>query len=265
MSCYQSVSMREAEHMLHDGDLLVLDMRDYKSYCADHYPRALHLDDKNLRILLKHTNRQVPIMIYCDHGHRSQEMVRLFMDFGFRNCFSLEGGYEGWFQDCTAPKFSLSPHLCAWLSDNGFSKNNLDLRCANNNTALMLAARLGAWEFCEEMIAAGCSINLVNQDGNNALWMACENGDKHTINRLLNAGIDINNQNDNGATALMYAASRGNKDIVDRLAHAGADISLKTHDDFTVMDVVSTPGIYHFIKSLAAGITRSAAGHRSYA
>ena len=100
---WTNVSIPEAEQMLENGEILLLDMRDYLAYLAGHHPRALHLNDQNLRALLKHTARSVPILIYCYHGHRSQDMAQLFSDFGFTSCYSLEGGYEAWF-----PEFRLA-------------------------------------------------------------------------------------------------------------------------------------------------------------
>ncbi|TNE77878.1 MAG: hypothetical protein EP334_06065 [Gammaproteobacteria bacterium] len=256
MSGYQCISVNEAENMIRELDVLVLDMRDSSFYNRGHFPNALHLDDNNLRMLLKHTAKDVPILIYCYHGHSSQDMARLFADFGFKNCFSLDGGYEAWFQTVTPPRQSLSEGLEQWLRDRNFDPANLDWRIGNNETALMVAAREGLAGFCEELLAAGASLDLVNSDNNNALWMACESDAVAVAALLIEQGIDLNNQNDNGATALIYAASLGRNEMVRLLIGAGANPVLKTLDDFTALDVANNPGVSRMLHSLTAPAVR---------
>lgn len=253
MYTYQCVSIAEAERMISDSNTLVLDMRDIRFYLGGHHPKALHLNDTNLRSLLKHMDKHIPILIYCHHGNSSQDMAQLFADFGFRNCYSLDGGYEAWFQTLKKPCRELSYSLTIWLKECGFDPGNLDKRGQNNDTALMRAARSGTADLCRELIEAGASVNLTNQDGNNALWMACVSESELTIRTLLGNGIDINNQNDNGATALIYAASAGKTDIVKSLVDHGADLWLATLDDFSALDVAANIEILALLRSATNG------------
>ena len=98
MFTYQCISAAQAEQMIDDTNMLVLDMRDIRFYLEDHHPKALHLNDGNLPTLLKHTAKHVPILIYCYHGNASQDMAQLFVDFGFAEVYSMDGGYEAWCQ-----------------------------------------------------------------------------------------------------------------------------------------------------------------------
>ena len=234
------VSVAEAERMIDDADILLLDMRDFRAYLSGHHPRAIHLNDQNLRALLKHSNRSIPVLICCEHGHRSQDMVQLFRDFGFTSCYSLDGGYEAWFPQQRTPQQTLSLSLQGWLLARGFDPHNLDARAHNNETALMQAAREARLPFCRELVLAGASPDLVNCDGNNALWMACMGGDLAIVRFLLANDINFDNQNDHGATVLMYAASLGRSDMVELLVQAGADVSLRTRDDFTALEVAAS-------------------------
>ena len=250
MYSYQCVSVAEAEQMINDSNIVVLDMRDIRFYLAGHHPKALHLSDSNLRSLLKHTAKHVPILIYCYHGNSSQDMAQLFSDFGFKNCYSLDGGYEAWFQTVKNPSRELSDCLKSWMTERGFDPGNLDKRGWNNDTALIRAAREGAVAICEELLAAGASVNLKNKDGNNALWMACVSESEHIIQMLLENGIDIDNQNDNGATALIYASSAGKTGMVKKLVGYGADTSLLTLDDFSTLDVAANIEILKFLRTI---------------
>ncbi|MBL4832590.1 MAG: ankyrin repeat domain-containing protein [Pseudomonas sp.] len=234
---WHQISIQEAEQLLESPELLLLDSRDYTAYLAGHHPRALHLSGNNLRSILKHTDRAVPVLIYCYHGHSSQDIAQLFSDFGFISCYSLEGGYEAWFQNITVPKKYLSADLIDWFDDHGFSTDNIDQLGSNNDTPLMVAVREGKFALAEELIAAGASLSRANQDGNNVLWMAVQSGSESMLRLLLRAGVNINQQNDHGATPLMLAMSLGAEKLVNILLFAGADWRLKTSDDFSAEDV----------------------------
>ena len=98
MSEWQRISVEQMDQLMTDMNMLALDIRDTKSYLLGHFPNALHLDNSNIRAILKNTSKELPILIYCYHGNASQEMAQLFADFGFNNCYSLDGGYEAWMQ-----------------------------------------------------------------------------------------------------------------------------------------------------------------------
>ncbi|WP_320818629.1 ankyrin repeat domain-containing protein [Thalassolituus sp.] len=248
MMKWQNVSIAEAEQMLTNREILLLDMRDFRSYLSGHHPRAIHLDEQSLRAILKHTDRAVPILIYCYHGHKSQEMSQLFSDFGFTSCYSLDGGYEAWFPQVRLPMLDLSNTLKRWMLAHGFNPRNMDERSINNETALMQAAREGNEFLSRELVMAGCTLNLINQDGNNALWMASQSGSLAVVKLLLDNDIDMDQQNDHGATALMYAASMANIGLVEMLLKAGANSVLMTRDDISALDAASNSKVLRLIQ-----------------
>ncbi|MFO1368230.1 MAG: ankyrin repeat domain-containing protein [Marinagarivorans sp.] len=257
MSQCTLISVADAERMIRDMPVLVLDMRDFKSYQAGHFPKSIHLNDLTLRQLIKHTAKQVPILIYCEHGHRSQDMVQIFSTSGFSNCFSLEGGFDNWFQTVRAPKAPLSKTLCLWLAQNGFDVHNLNKRTWNNETALISSARQGNYDICAELLDAGAAVDAMNRDGNNALWMACINESYSIVDLLIEYDINIDNQNDNGATALIYAASVGNVRLVDTLIAAGANIHLATLDDFNALSVAANVATLSYLRSFCMPLART--------
>jgi rhodanese-related sulfurtransferase len=249
MSRCTLVTVEEAQRMIADMPVLVLDMRDFRAYQNGHFPKSIHLNDLNMHQLLKHTAKQVPILIYCDHGHKSQDMVKVFVKRGFTNCFSLDGGFDVWYQKVNAPTQPLSELVCTWLSGNGFNPTNLDARGWNNETALICAAREGNYYLCAELLAAGASVDAKNKDGNNALWMACLSNSQKIADLLIEYDIDVDNQNDNGATALIHAASNGKTKLVKNLVFAGANVHLATLDDFTAVHVASNREILNFLRA----------------
>lgn len=248
MSKFKRVSVDEAELIAQQKNVLILDMRDARAFCAGHHPRSLHLSDSNLRTLLKNTPVNVPILIYCYHGNSSQDMAKLFADFGFEKCYSVDGGYEAWRQTLVPPQQPLSTALEQWLKNQCFNINNLDARIGNNETALMRAARMGALPIVIELIEAGATIDSRNADGNTALWFACFSGSEEVVQCLIEAGANLDNQNDNGATALIYAASAGKTRMVHLLVNAGTDIKLATLDEFTALDVAANRDILRYLR-----------------
>ncbi|SFB03793.1 thiosulfate sulfurtransferase GlpE [Azotobacter beijerinckii] len=97
MTPFARIGVEQAEALLTGQDnVMLLDTRDARAYCQGHDPRAIHLSDLNLRTLLKVTPKQVHLVFCCADGDSSPDMARLFGEFGFTNCYSLEGGYAAW-------------------------------------------------------------------------------------------------------------------------------------------------------------------------
>ena len=97
MSDFMHSSAEQAETLLaREKNVMLLDMRDARSYCQGHDPRAIPLNDLTLRTLLKNTPHHVHILICCHDGSASPARAELFADFGFEHCYSLDGGYAAW-------------------------------------------------------------------------------------------------------------------------------------------------------------------------
>jgi thiosulfate/3-mercaptopyruvate sulfurtransferase len=80
------------------SDTLVFDVRDRASYEREHIPAARHACDANMFEILTSYAKGRPVLIYCYHGNASQTVARTFIDFGFRDVYSLDGGFELWRQ-----------------------------------------------------------------------------------------------------------------------------------------------------------------------
>jgi ankyrin repeat protein len=115
-----------------------------------------------------------------------------------------------------------------------------------------LASQQGRSDVVCFLIEQNAALDVIDQYGNNALWAACYADNSDCIDALIYAGVDINHQNSaSGATALIFAASSGREKVVEQLlAAAGADPALKTHDDFTALDLASTRKILKLLSKL---------------
>jgi len=135
----------------------------------------------------------------------------------------------------------MKPELWDWLQNNYFSVAQPVLKNNAGIYLLILASQQGRSDVVNFLLEQNAALDVIDDYSNNALWAACYAESSDCIDALIDAGIDINHQNSaSGATALIFAASSGRETIVEQLLAAGADPDLKTHDDFTALDLAST-------------------------
>lgn len=95
-AAYQRVDVNRARTLAQQSETLVLDVRDERSFAAGHIDSAIHVTSVSIDPVISQTPRQTPVLIYCYHGIASQTYAQMFIDFGFRTVYSLDGGYEAW-------------------------------------------------------------------------------------------------------------------------------------------------------------------------
>ncbi len=93
---YKKISVTEAENLIKASDPMILDCRDTKDYKAGHLADALHVHEGLKDSLVKRGDKQRSLLIYCYYGHASEHLAEFFSDFGFKDVYSLDGGYSGW-------------------------------------------------------------------------------------------------------------------------------------------------------------------------
>lgn len=238
------ICVDEVYGLMKNPELLVIDVRDRSSYDKSHIESAVHADTRGVEKLVMQIPKTTPVLVYCYHGNASLVHGQMFVDFGFTEVYSLNGGYDGWML------LQGKGRLQTWLEDRGFPDVNSAL--ADGTTPLMLAARLEETAIVAELLVSGANLNARNSDGNQALWFACYCGNLDIIDLLIAAGININNGNDNGSTCLMYASSAGKDAVVEKLLEAGADIGLMNFDDYTALDMAATMGCLTLLRNAGA-------------
>ncbi|MBY0577941.1 MAG: ankyrin repeat domain-containing protein [Burkholderiales bacterium] len=239
----QRLCADEVQGLMQKENLLLLDTRDRASFDKGHIPSAMHASTAEIENLLMRIPKGTPILIYCYHGNASLVHGQMFVDFGFMEVYSLNGGYEGWM---LARKEAGKSRLQSWLDEQGFS--GIDSLIDGGITPLMHAARHGDASITAELLMSGANAAPRNSDGNQALWFACYSGNLAIMDLLLSAGCAVDNMNDNGSTCLMYAASSGKDSVVEKLLEAGADIGLANLDDYTALDMASSLGALELLR-----------------
>lgn len=148
----------------------------------------------------------------------------------------------------------MKPEIRDWLQNNYFSVTQPVQKNNDGIYPLILASQQGRSDVLRFLIEQNAELDVTDQYGNNALWAACYADNSNCIDVLIQAGIDINHQNTaSGATALIFAASSSRENVVAQLLAAGADPGIKTHDDFTALDLASTRKILKLIQALKPG------------
>lgn len=100
MSGYKEISIEQARALIAAQPVTVLDLRDHRSYRAGHIDGAMLLHDGLMQRILKTNELDKPLLIYCYRGNTSKEKAEQFAELGFREVYSLAGGYTDW---CKAP------------------------------------------------------------------------------------------------------------------------------------------------------------------
>jgi thiosulfate/3-mercaptopyruvate sulfurtransferase len=95
---FQRIGVEAAVELLKRDEVVLLDVRDAAAYERARIGSARRVSDANLYEVLAGTPKDRPVLIYCYHGNASQTYARIFTDFGFRDVYSMDGGFERWRQ-----------------------------------------------------------------------------------------------------------------------------------------------------------------------
>ncbi|OYY94911.1 MAG: hypothetical protein B7Y41_04965 [Hydrogenophilales bacterium 28-61-23] len=249
---YRDIECSELAALRDEADLLIFDTRDPDSYARGRLDGAQPVTDAALRKLMKSSQRERPVLVYCYRGNSSRDICQFIAGFGYSRVYNLAGGWQAWeaFKQA-APTRKPSPSLVAWLSHCGFPADNIHARAENSMSPLMLAALKGERALVEELLALGADPNHVNDDEHHALWFACVHGDPELVSLLIAHGANVDNQNVNGATCAIYTASTGKLEALKRLVQAGADLAKETSGGYTALESASTLPVLKFLRGFA--------------
>ncbi len=97
---YQHLSCDQLKTWMDEGnkELTLIDIRDPQSFVTGHIPGAILIDNSNVQKFISETDLSQPLVVCCYHGNSSQGAADFFNQHGFKECYSLDGGYEAWRQ-----------------------------------------------------------------------------------------------------------------------------------------------------------------------
>jgi uncharacterized protein len=135
--------------------------------------------------------------------------------------------------------------------------SSANIRGGDRLTALIVAARIGAVDVVQLLLAHGAIADLVEDEGNTALIHAALKDHDEVINVLLDGDAAINHANRQGETALMRAAGTGSDFAVVALLAAGADHTLTDFTGRTALDLARENRRRRVLSAFKkAGVTR---------
>jgi uncharacterized protein len=100
------------------------------------------------------------------------------------------------------------------------------------------------------LIAKGCDVNAINNDGFTPLMVACREGNAEIVESLIGHNANLNAQYHSGETSLVFASYNGNLRIVKSLIKAGADINLSNNLGATPLSMAKSKNQNEVVKYL---------------
>jgi ankyrin repeat protein len=127
---------------------------------------------------------------------------------------------------------------------------DINIRDANNNTALHLAAESGSVDIIQLLLDKAISVNLTNTNGSTPLHISVHFGHLEATKSFVERGAALNKTNKYGNTPLMVAAHKGKLELFRYLTEKGADINICNFDNNTALHLASASNSVDIIKLL---------------
>jgi thiosulfate sulfurtransferase len=96
MDTFTRISVEKAHEIMESGPMTIVDIRDPNSFAQGHIANALNVDDENIKDFLQTTDKEIPLICCCYHGISSQGAAGYFAAQGFKQVYSINGGWEAW-------------------------------------------------------------------------------------------------------------------------------------------------------------------------
>ena len=98
LSPAKEIGNLNATHLINHQDAILVDVRETREFEGGRLPKALHIPlsqlDSRSGELAKLTGR--PVIAYCASGHRSRSAGNALAKMGFKDIYTLHGGYKAW-------------------------------------------------------------------------------------------------------------------------------------------------------------------------
>ena len=95
MNNFKRISTTDANDLILRQTYLI-DIRDQNSFNTEHMDNAINLNDDNIEKFILKADKKIPTIVYCYHGHSSQNAAQYLSSMGFTEVYSVDGGFEDW-------------------------------------------------------------------------------------------------------------------------------------------------------------------------
>ncbi|GJL78995.1 MAG: thiosulfate sulfurtransferase GlpE [Nitrospinaceae bacterium] len=96
MPPFQEIDIHKVKEMVDQKSAHIVDIRDPGSYSSGHIPSAVPVNDDTVKEFTENTDKEKPLVVCCYHGISSQGAAAYFAEQGFREVYSMTGGFEAW-------------------------------------------------------------------------------------------------------------------------------------------------------------------------
>ncbi|MFQ5450965.1 MAG: thiosulfate sulfurtransferase GlpE [Nitrospinaceae bacterium] len=96
MTAFQELGVEQVQEMLNGREVNIVDIRDPASYTSGHLPSAVSLSDDTVKDYIENSDKERPLIVYCYHGISSQGAAAYFSQQGFKEVYSMRGGFAAW-------------------------------------------------------------------------------------------------------------------------------------------------------------------------
>ena len=92
----KEITAQDAKKHLDVKSANFIDIRDPESYKTAHIEGATQLHDGNIEEFVASADKDAQYVVYCFHGNSSKGAAGFLTEKGFKNVFSMIGGYADW-------------------------------------------------------------------------------------------------------------------------------------------------------------------------
>ncbi|GAA0207640.1 thiosulfate sulfurtransferase GlpE [Kangiella japonica] len=93
---FKRITIEEVNRLQESQATNVIDIRDPQGFAAGHMPNAININNQNAADYIENTDKETPLIVVCYHGHSSQPAAQYFAAQGFKDVYSMDGGFEVW-------------------------------------------------------------------------------------------------------------------------------------------------------------------------
>lgn len=93
---FKQIALDQAKEIIDQRDVTIVDIRDQDSFQLGHIANAISVNEENIKSFLETTAKNKTLICYCYHGISSQGAADYFAQNGFKEVYSIEGGFEAW-------------------------------------------------------------------------------------------------------------------------------------------------------------------------
>ncbi len=91
---FTHISAAKAKQMISEREVTVVDIRDPEAYATAHIEHARLVNNGNIASFVQEADFSLPLLVYCYHGNSSQGVAVFFAGEGFKEVYSLDGGFD---------------------------------------------------------------------------------------------------------------------------------------------------------------------------